>query len=114
MRLAACVILLLTAVGCARYEYIVDYPPEAAGLVPAKEDRVVDVPPLTYRFQEYSQRLVVRVYNGTSQPVELAGDRSVLVDPTGESRRLASQAIAPASFMKLILPPLKPRVHPAG
>jgi hypothetical protein len=56
-------------------------------------------------------RLVVRVFNPTEDPIELLGDKSTVVAPTGQSHPLRGQTIAPRSHAKLILPPRRPRAY---
>jgi hypothetical protein len=102
------------SVGCAHYEYDLVQPPGLAQHVGA--DRPVDVTrePLVYRLQTYENRLVMQVHNPTAAPVRLLGDRSTAVDPRGQSHPLRTQTIAPASFIKLVLPPLRPHLAPGG
>jgi hypothetical protein len=44
----------------------------------------------------------------------LLGDRSIVVDPRGQSHPLRSQAVAQGSFLKLILPPMPAEVRRSG
>src|SRR5215207_3085901 len=100
--------------GCARYEYTLTQPPDLARHIGAQSDQVVDVDPLQYRLRTVDNRLVVRIYNQTDEPIELLGDKSFVVDPDGQSRPLRGQTIAPHAFMKLIFPPIRPRVYDPG
>lgn len=101
--------------GCAKYEYALLQPPEAAGVVAGHEDFAeVERDPLTYRFRAREGRLVVQIYNPTPDPVRLLGDRSVAVDPDGQSHPLPTQTIAPDSYGKLILPPPTPKIRGYG
>jgi hypothetical protein len=59
-------------------------------------------------------RLVMRIYNNSDDPVELLGSQSSAVDPKGQSHPLRSQSIASHSFIKLIFPPLRPHVEREG
>src|SRR5688500_3822986 len=96
----------LAGVGCARYEYDVVSPPQAAGHVGTKSDHTFALEPLEYRLRTIDNRLVMRVYNPTNENVTLLGARSTAVDPERQSHPLMTQTIAPAgSFIKLILPP---------
>jgi hypothetical protein len=58
--------------------------------------------------------LVVRIFNPTSDPIELLGEKSTAVSPDGTSHPLRGQTIAPQSHAKLILPPRRPRVYNSG
>ncbi len=116
LRLACLPLLALAigSIGCARYEYDLAHPPELARHIGRDKPVEVTVEPLRYRFQTADSRLVMRVYNTTDGPVRLLGDRSTVVDPRGQSHPLRSQTIAAGSYIKLILPPLPPRVQPRG
>ena len=106
---------VLAATGCARYEYDVVSPQQAAGHVGTKGDHTFALDPLEYRLRTVDNRLVVRVYNPTSANVTLLGGRSVVVDPSGQSHPLITQTIAPGgSFIKLIIPPPRPRFYGGG
>ena len=74
----------------------------------------VDRPPLRYAFRVKENRLVARVFNPTDGSIRLIGDRSVAVDPDGQSHPLQGQTIAPGSYAQLILPPPRPRVRGFG
>jgi hypothetical protein len=54
------------------------------------------------------------VFNPTKDTILLLGRLSSAVDPAGQSHPLAEQTIAPASYVKLILPPMRPRLEPSG
>jgi hypothetical protein len=102
------------SVGCARYEYDLVHPPELARHVGADKPVEVTLEPLAYRLQTYESRLVMRIHNPTDAPVRLLGDRSTVVDPRGQSHPLRTQTIAPGSYIKLVIPPLRPRLEPRG
>ncbi|HEV2294812.1 MAG TPA: hypothetical protein VGR35_13235 [Tepidisphaeraceae bacterium] len=106
--------VLLLATGCARYEYDIVSPSELRTRIGTKTDAVTPVEPLVYRWRTVDNRLVVRVFNPTEDPIELLGEKSTVVAPTGESHPLQSQTIAPQSHAKLILPPRRPRVCNSG
>ena len=111
----ACAILLLTFVtGCAKYEYDLVQPSEHQRHIGRNIDQVVTIDPLEYRLRTVDNRLVMRVYNPTEDSIQLVGDKSVVVDPQGQSHPLRTQTIAPRSYIKLILPPLRPRVYDPG
>ena len=103
----------LLVTGCARYEYAVVQPPELATHVD-RDGAVIDQPPLVYHLVSYDNRLVIRIENPGDQPVQLVGERSWIVSPDGESRPLPTQAIAPQSHLKLILPPMQPTATRVG
>ncbi len=110
-RLIAVLALLLS--GCANYQYNLIAPAELARHV-GEQPAVVPIEPLIYTLQSYDNRLVLQIQNPTDAPVTLRGDESAVVDPAGESHPLRSQTIAAGSFIKLILPPIRPRVEPSG
>ncbi len=99
--------------GCARYEYDIVRPPESARHIGAKADEVFTRDPLEYRLITVDNRLVMRIFNMTDT-IALNGPRSSVVDPDGQSRPLRTQTIAPHSFIKLIFPPLRPRIEHTG
>lgn len=97
-----------------RYEYDIVQPPELARHVGGERESTLVRGPLVYGMQSYQNHLVIRVHNPTSQPVELVGGRSYVVDPQRQSHALDEQTIAPQSFIKLVLPPVEPEVAPVG
>ena len=103
--------LLLSAGGCASYEYNLVQPADLSRHIDTKTDQVITLSPLQYRLRTVDSRLVMRIYNQSHAPIELAGAQSTVVDPEGQSHPLPSQAIAPDSFIKLIFPPVPPRVY---
>lgn len=107
-------LLLLIATGCAKYEYDLVSPPDLRTHIGTKADAVTPVDPLVYRWRTVDNRLIVRIYNPTEDPIELLGEKSTVVAPSGESHPLRSQTIAPQSHAKLILPPRRPRVYNSG
>ena len=115
-RVASIIVIGLFALtaGCARYEYDLVQPQEHAAHVGRGVDRAVEMGPVTYRLRSVDNRLVMRAYNNSDEPIELLGDRSVVVDPNGQSHPLRSQTIAPRSFIKMIFPPPRPRVYDPG
>ena len=104
----------LVTSGCARYEYDLVQPPELARHVANKVDSTFDRDPLHYALRTVDNRLVMRIYNRTDEPMELIGPRSSLVDPSGQSHPLRSQPMAGQSFIKLIFPPPRPLVYDPG
>jgi hypothetical protein len=97
--------------GCAHYEYDIIRPQDLTAQVGTKEDVVFTRDPLEYRLRTVDNRLVMRIYNPTDAPITLLGDRSSVVDAGGQSHPLPSMTAAPQSFIKLILPPLRPYVE---
>lgn len=110
----AWLVLLLWAGGCARYEYDLVQPGDLARHIGSAGDEHVSLEPLRYILRSYDDRLVVRIENPTAEPIQLVGEKSYLVDPSGQSRPLRSQTIAPQTFIKLILPPPRPYYREDG
>src|SRR5688572_7335810 len=111
MRYAIAIAALLLLSGCASYEFDLIHPPQHASHIGEDLDRLVTIDPLEYRMRTVENRLVMRIYNTTDEPIQLRGDQSVVVEPEGESHPLRGQTIAPGSFLKLIFPPIRPRVY---
>jgi hypothetical protein len=105
---------LLLLIGCAHYEYDLLKPEQFARHISTKADEVVTLDPLEYRLRTSDNHLVLQVFNTSDEPIELLGSQSVVVDPSGQSRPLRGQTIAPSSFAKLIFPPLRPTFETAG
>jgi hypothetical protein len=97
--------------GCAKYEYDLAQPAEHARHIGKGVDQSVTIEPITYRMRTVDNRLVIRAYNDTDEPIELLGDKSSVVDPSGQSHPLRGQSVAPHSFVKLILPPPRPQYY---
>lgn len=109
-------ILVLTAAlasGCTSYHHRLIEPVEFAGDI-RREDVVTSLPPIRYVWNTVEDRLVVRVFNDGEDDLLLDGERSVLVDPAGQSRPLRSLTIAPRSFAKLVLPPYRDIAYASG
>jgi hypothetical protein len=106
--LSSLVAFSLLASGCAHYEYDLVNPPDLARHIGTAADAVVQVDPLEYRLRTYENRLVMSIFNPTPDPITLAGDRSYVVDPAGQSHPLRIQTIAPGTFIRLVLPPMRP------
>src|SRR5215218_6311688 len=99
-------LLILTfSLGCTRYEYDITRPTDLAMHVGTKQDAIAPRQPLEYRFRTVDNRLVMSIDNKTDDTIQLQGDRSSVVDPSGQSHPLRTQPIAPQSFIKQILPP---------
>jgi hypothetical protein len=103
--------LMILSIGCAHYEYDLIQPSNLTTHI-GKNDKSFDLPPLSYTLRTVENRLVMRIYNQTDEPIRLLGSQSTVVDPKGESHPLVSQSIAPGSFIKLILPPMRPQYNP--
>ena len=54
------------------------------------------------------------IENPTNDPIQLIGDRSTVVDFQGQSHPLQSRAAAPHSFVKVVLPPMRPTYQRTG
>lgn len=99
------VLLFLTlASGCVSYRHQVVAPEQFAGEI-GDSPLVTHVDPVRIEWRTLDNRLIVQIFNDTDAAVRLRGDRSAIVDPTGQSMSFPSQSIPPASFAKLILPP---------
>ena len=94
--------------GCARYEFDLVEPAELARHISSKAEAVVPLDPLEYRLRAVEGRLVMNILNPTDDPVTLLGAQSYVVAPSGQSHPLRSQTIAPHTFVRLILPPMRP------
>lgn len=102
--------------GCAHYEFDIARPGDGSQVVSGDSETSFHLDPLIYRARARENRLVLLIQNTLDQPVELLGAKSSAVDPKGQSHPLRSQTIAPNAYIKLILPPLRPRFEtaPAG
>lgn len=105
--MAICMAAALLA-GCTSYDFRITRPTELARVISNSPQRL-ETANMTYQMQAKENRLVVQVFNAGNETVQLLGDRSFVVDTRGASHPLRSQAIAPQSYAKLILPPLRPR-----
>lgn len=112
--LIVAVFLAISSLGCTRYEYDITRPTDLSRHIGSQADQVVPRDPLEYRFRTVDSRLVVRIFNPTDIPVTLLGQRSSVVDPEGQSHPLSTQTISPQSFIKLIVPPTRPRLERTG
>ena len=112
--LVSLMFISLLVTGCAKYEYNIVSPADLRTHIGTKSDAVTGVDPLAYRWRTVDNRLVLRIFNPTNDPIELLGDKSTAVAPSGESHPLRGQTIAPQSHAKLILPPRRPRVYNSG
>lgn len=110
----ACLFVLLWAGGCARYEYDLVEPADLARHIGGAADEHVSLEPLHYILRSYENRLVMRIENPLDEPIQLLGEKSYVVDPSGQSHPLRSQTIAPKTFIKLILPPPRPYYREDG
>lgn len=104
---------LLAGVGCTSYHHRLTEPTELACDIRA-EDAVTRLFPMRYLWNTVEDRLVVRIFNDGESNVLLDGERSVLVDPAGQSRPLRSQTIASGSYARLVLPPYRSAEYAPG
>jgi hypothetical protein len=93
--------------GCDNVQYDLVQPAALTQRVGAKTVTVRRAP-LEYRLTRDEDHLVVQIYNRSAQPMTLLGGASNIVDPDGQSHPLSSRVIASQSFIKLILPPVRP------
>jgi hypothetical protein len=68
---------------------------------------IVKIDPLEYRLRADEGRLVMRIYNPTSDSIELLGHKSSVVDPDGQSHPLHSQVMTPETDIAYVFPPLR-------
>ncbi len=107
------VLTLVSLCGCARYDFQVIKPDTLSTRVTETASRL-QTPNMVYLMQAYENRLVVQLHNKDAASVELLGEKSFVVDPAGVSHPLRSLTIAPDSWAKLVLPPLRPRFQDHG
>ncbi len=100
--------------GCESVGFEILEPHEFTGHISANRDTHFGMGGLEYPFQAAGGRVVAKIYNHQEIEVELMGDRSVVVDPSGESHPLHDQTIAPDSFIREIFPPFPPRDEEPG
>jgi len=100
--LVATVAVLLC--GCGTYQYRIIQP---QGVMQPIKDQPVQVSyaPLEYHFVKQRNRLSMQIANPTDDTIRLAGERSSVVDPVGQSRPIRELIIAPRSFAQMLLPP---------
>jgi hypothetical protein len=110
-RLSVAAVLVFVAAGCARYDYDIVDPPDLAQRVERKGDTLFRTDAAEYRFRTVDNRLVVRIYNVGDESMTLAGGRSAVVDPEGQSHPLVTQTIEPGSYIRLIFPPPRPTLE---
>jgi hypothetical protein len=103
---------LLSAVGCARYEYDVVEPPALARHIGDRWE-TANWGPVDYGLRTVENRLVIDVHNVTDREMRILGDRSYVVGPDGQSHPLGGRLIAPKSYVRLVLPPML-RAVPTG
>lgn len=106
--------LLATAflAGCASYDFRIIRPQEHQKFI-TDSPAHIQTANMSYQMQAREARLVVMIYNEKDQVVQLLGNQSFVVDPAGASHPLRTVTIAPHSYTKLILPPLRPRFEDA-
>jgi hypothetical protein len=105
-RLTFIPICVMFLTGCAHYEFNVVSPPDLRRHVGVERDTVFHLDPLEYRLRADENHLVVRIFNTSPDMIRLLGDQSSVVDPSGQSHPLRTQAIAPRAYLKFILPPM--------
>jgi hypothetical protein len=93
------------ATGCVSYQYRVVQPPGIPQVI-TKTPLGIHYDPLDYRLSREQDHLGVRIINPTEDRIQLISDRSYIVDPNGESHPIRGRAIAPHSYVWLLLPPV--------
>src|SRR5689334_8058091 len=101
-RLKSITLLVAAALltGCARYEFDLVSPPNLARHIGGQSDEAVRIDPLEYRLRASENRLVMSIFNPTADPITLAGERSYVIAPDGQSHPLRTQTIAPNTFVR--------------
>lgn len=110
MRLCLALALAALLTGCANYDFCIVHPEDLQKIISGSPTHI-QTANMAYQMQAREGRLVVQIYNEKDQTVQLLGNQSFVVDTAGASHPLRSVAIAPHSYAKLILPPLRPRVQ---
>ena len=113
MKSLMCCMAAALLAGCTSYDFHVTEAPGVDRVVSSVPERLA-TENMTYHMQAKENRLVVQIFNETEEMVQLLGEQSFVVDTGGASHPLRSQAIAPHSFAKLILPTLRPRFERQG
>jgi len=91
--------------GCAHYEYELVEPATLARHVGPTTQAIVKDDPLVYRMETVEDHLLIWIQNPTTDAILLVGEKSAIVDPSGQSHGLGSRTIAANSYIRLILPP---------
>jgi hypothetical protein len=104
-------LLIALGTGCATYHYDIVRPESSRGRIGEDGWQRVEAGQVAYRFRSVENHLVVQVVNASGAPVRVLGDRSYVVTPGNQSIPLETQSIAPGTFVKLILPPVRPVVR---
>ena len=100
--------------GCTQYQFDVVCPPDLVRSVVKDREAVIGRGPVEYRLTVFENRLVTRIFNRAGEPIRILGERSVVVDPGRQSHPLRTQTIAPGTYVKMILPPMRPQAEPSG
>jgi hypothetical protein len=106
-------IWLILAAGCARYQYSVVAPAEEARMIERRGEAILERDQLEYGLRDLDRSLGIRIANLTDEPVTLLGERSFVVDPTGQTHPMQGGTIAPHSFIAFAIPPAV-RVYEPG
>jgi len=94
--------------GCKHYEYRLVQPSSFAQPI-GKQTITVRYEPLEYGLVRSDDHVALRIANPTEDPITLLGPKSYVVDPAGETHPVPVRAIAPHSYIGMMLPPI-PRV----
>jgi hypothetical protein len=92
--------------GCTNYAYDVTPPGTPTYRVPTDHFWTVQSGPVDFRFRTADNHLVVQVWNPGSDPVQIVGDKSAIVDPYGRSHAVRTQLIPPGAYARIIIPPV--------
>src|SRR4051812_37122408 len=105
-RLMLAMVPLALTGGCTNYAYDVTPPGTPTYRVPSDQFWTVKSGPVDLRFRTSDNHLVVQVWNPGSDPVQIVGDKSAVVDPSGRSHAVRTQLIPPGAFARFIIPPV--------
>lgn len=111
MRFSLLLLFASLLCGCSTYNYDILQPESAHLRITTSDWQTLPSGPVSYHFRAVESHLVIQIYNTTSDPLRLLGDRSYIVTPSSQSIPLDTQTIAPGAFAKLILPPVQPIIH---
>lgn len=104
------VLLAVLLTGCGTYQFQMVQP---RAQVLTKAPVTVQMEPLSYELAKSGDQIEVRIQNPTPDRVRLAGEKSYVVGPKGDSHPLREAVIGPRSYTVLMLPP-SPQIVPAG
>jgi len=91
--------------GCQTHTYRLVQPATANATI-GETPIPLKIEPLEYRVAQHDNRISLRVLNPTSERIVLLGERSSVIDASGESHPLRGRVMEPHSYIRLVLPPV--------